>query len=100
MRVGLLVTCLVDVMRPEIGFSTIKLLEAAGCEVVAPESQTCCGQPAYSAGNRDATRALAEKFLEEFDKFLEKYEEYSLDEKDILKILENSNIKKETKIRL
>ena len=69
MRVGLLVTCLVDVMRPEIGFSTIKLLEAAGCEVVAPESQTCCGQPAYSAGNRDATHALAEKFLDEFEGF-------------------------------
>lgn len=69
MRVGLLVTCLVDVMRPKIGFSTIKLLEAAGCEVVAPESQTCCGQPAYSAGNRDATRALAEKFLDEFEGF-------------------------------
>jgi L-lactate dehydrogenase complex protein LldE len=69
MRVGLLVTCLVDVMRPEIGFSTIKLLEAAGCEVVAPESQTCCGQPAYSAGNRDATLALAEKFLDEFEGF-------------------------------
>lgn len=48
MRVGLLVTCLVDVMRPEIGFSAIKLLEAAGCEVVVPEAQTCCGQPAYS----------------------------------------------------
>jgi L-lactate dehydrogenase complex protein LldE len=56
-------------MRPEIGFSTIKLLEAAGCEVVAPESQTCCGQPAYSAGNRDAARALAEKFLDEFEGF-------------------------------
>jgi L-lactate dehydrogenase complex protein LldE len=69
MRVGLLVTCLVDVMRPEIGFSTIKLLEAAGCEVVTPESQTCCGQPSYSAGNRDATLALAEKFLDEFEGF-------------------------------
>lgn len=69
MRVGLLVTCLVDVMRPEIGFSTIKLLEAAGCEVVAPESQTCCGQPAYSAGNRDTAPALAEKFLDEFEGF-------------------------------
>ena len=50
MRIELMVTCLVDVMRPEIGLSAIKLLEAAGCEVVVPESQTCCGQPAYSAG--------------------------------------------------
>lgn len=69
MRVGLLVTCLVDVMRPEIGFSAIKLLEAAGCEVVVPENQTCCGQPAYSSGNKEAARELAAKFLDEFESF-------------------------------
>lgn len=69
MRVGLFVTCLVDAMRPEIGFSTLKLLEAAGCEVVVPESQTCCGQPGYSSGDRKAARALAEKFVEEFESF-------------------------------
>jgi L-lactate dehydrogenase complex protein LldE len=69
MRVGLLVTCLVDVMRPEIGFSALKLLEAAGCEVVVPENQTCCGQPAYSGGNKDAARELAAKFLDEFEGF-------------------------------
>lgn len=50
MRIGLMVTCLVDVMRPEVGWSAIKLPEAAGREVVVPETQTCCGQPAYSAG--------------------------------------------------
>ncbi len=27
MRVGLFVTCLIDLMRPEIGFSVIKLIE-------------------------------------------------------------------------
>lgn len=69
MRVGLFVTCLVDMMRPEIGFSSLKLLEAAGCEVVVPEQQTCCGQPAYSSGDRHAARALAEKFVEEFEHF-------------------------------
>lgn len=69
MRVGLFVTCLVDTMRPEIGFSALKLLEAAGCEVVVLESQTCCGQPAYSSGNRAAARALAEKFISEFERF-------------------------------
>jgi len=69
MRVGLLVTCLIDTMRPEIGFSTLKLLEAAGCEVVVPEQQTCCGQPAYSSGDRKAARALAEKFVAEFEGF-------------------------------
>lgn len=69
MRVGMLVTCLIDMMRPEIGFSVLKLLESAGCEVVVPESQTCCGQPAYSAGNRQAARDLAKKFITEFEGF-------------------------------
>lgn len=69
MRIGFLVTCLIDTMRPEIGFSALKLLEAAGCEVVVPASQTCCGQPAYSSGDRKAARALAEKFVEEFEDF-------------------------------
>ena len=50
MRIGLFFTCLIDTMRPEIGFSVLKLLESAGCEVVVPESQTCCSQPAYKIG--------------------------------------------------
>lgn len=69
MRVGLFVTCLVDLMRPEIGFSALKLLEAAGCEVAVPDMQTCCGQPAYSSGDRMAARSLAEKFVAEFEGF-------------------------------
>ncbi len=69
MRVGLFVTCLIDMMRPEIGFSTLKLLESAGCEVTVPDQQTCCGQPGYSAGDRADARALAEKFLAEFESF-------------------------------
>jgi L-lactate dehydrogenase complex protein LldE len=69
MRVGFFVTCLIDAMRPEIGLSALKLLESAGCEVTVVESQTCCGQPAYSAGNRAAARALAEKFIAEFERF-------------------------------
>jgi L-lactate dehydrogenase complex protein LldE len=66
MRVGLFVTCLVDLMRPSIGFAALELLEAAGCEVVVPAGQTCCGQPAYNSGDRAATRALALKLIEEF----------------------------------
>lgn len=69
MRVGLFVTCLVDLMRPRIGFAAIRLLEAAGCEVVVPQTQTCCGQPGYNAGARDAARALARKVLDEFEAF-------------------------------
>ncbi len=69
MRVGLFVTCLVDLMRPRIGFAALKLLEAAGCEVVVPETQTCCGQPGYNSGDRAGAQALARKVLDEFSRF-------------------------------
>lgn len=64
-RVGLLVTCLVDLIRPSIGFAAVKLLEDAGCEVIVPE-QTCCGQPAYNSGDRAGARALALQLMDAF----------------------------------
>jgi L-lactate dehydrogenase complex protein LldE len=67
MRVGLFVTCLVDMMRPSIGFAALRLLKAAGCEVIVPDNQTCCGQPGYNSGDQDAAKALALKLLKEFD---------------------------------
>ncbi|HZT62511.1 MAG TPA: (Fe-S)-binding protein, partial [Burkholderiales bacterium] len=67
MRVGLFVTCLVDLMRPSIGFAALKLLEDAGCEVVVPATQTCCGQPGWNSGDRKSARELAEKLIAEFD---------------------------------
>ncbi len=67
MRVGLFVTCLVDLMRPSVGFAAIKLLEAGGAEVYVPPTQTCCGQPAYNAGDRADALALARKTIAEFE---------------------------------
>jgi len=67
MRVGLFVTCLVDLMRPKIGFAAIRLLEAAGCEVVIPATQTCCGQPGYNSGEQTSAKTLARKLIGEFD---------------------------------
>ncbi|HEX5803524.1 MAG TPA: (Fe-S)-binding protein [Azospira sp.] len=67
MRVALFVTCLVDLMRPSVGFAAIRLLEAAGCTVVVPATQTCCGQPAFNSGDRRAARALAKKTIAEFE---------------------------------
>jgi L-lactate dehydrogenase complex protein LldE len=64
-RVGLFVTCLVDLMRPSVGFAAVKLLEDAGCAVEVPE-QTCCGQPAYNTGDRGTTRAIAERTIDAF----------------------------------
>lgn len=67
MRVGLFVTCLVDMMRPSIGMAALRLLEGAGYDVVVPATQTCCGQPGYNSGDRKSARSLAEKVLDEFE---------------------------------
>ena len=67
MRVGFLVTCLVDLMRPSVGFAAIRLLEAGGADVFVPPTQTCCGQPAYNSGDRADALALARKVVDEFE---------------------------------
>lgn len=67
MRLALYVTCLVDLIRPSVGMASLRLLEAAGCEVIVPESQTCCGQPAWSAGNRPLAAELAKKAISELE---------------------------------
>lgn len=68
-RVGLFVTCLVDLFRPTVGFAAVKLLEDAGCSVEVPASQTCCGQPAYNSGARADTKEIARGVIEAFEGF-------------------------------
>jgi L-lactate dehydrogenase complex protein LldE len=58
-NVALFVTCLVDLYRPSVGFASVALLEQAGCRVGVPLAQTCCGQPAYNAGDRADAVAIA-----------------------------------------
>ena len=67
--VGLLVTCLVDAIRPEIGFATLKLLEESGCRVAVPETQTCCGQPGLNSGAADESKPLAKAVISAFRGF-------------------------------
>src|ERR1700739_999144 len=68
-RVGLFVTCLVDMHRPSVGFAAIRLLERAGCQVEVPRAQTCCGQPAYNSGDRRTARDLAVGIVDAFRGF-------------------------------
>lgn len=69
LRVALFVTCLVDLFRPSTGFAAVKLLEEAGCTVVVPPEQTCCGQPAYNSGDREATKEIAKQVIAAFEGF-------------------------------
>ncbi len=69
-HVALFATCLVNAMRPSIGFAAVQLLEQAGCRVDVPMGQTCCGQPALNSGDQEGTRQIARrniKMLEPFD---------------------------------
>ena len=65
-RIGLFVTCLVDLFRPSVGFAAVKLLEGAGCVVAVPANQTCCGQPAYNSGDRATARRIARQVIDAF----------------------------------
>jgi L-lactate dehydrogenase complex protein LldE len=68
-RVGLFVTCLVDAMRPSVGFAALKLLRDAGCRVEVPDAQTCCGQPAFNSGDTADAAVLARHFIKTFEDY-------------------------------
>ena len=68
-RVGVFITCLVNTMRPSVGFATLTLLEQAGCDAEVPEAQGCCGQPAYNSGDDKGTRGIAKELIKQFEHY-------------------------------
>jgi len=64
MRVALFIPCFVDATDPETGMATARLLRRLGHEVIYPERQTCCGQPALNAGHMDEFLRTAERQLD------------------------------------
>src|SRR4051794_22744472 len=56
-------------MRPRIGFAAIQLLEEAGCIVEVPQSQTCCGQPAYNSGDTQTAATLSRQVIAVFEPY-------------------------------
>ncbi|HEY4312732.1 MAG TPA: (Fe-S)-binding protein [Pirellulales bacterium] len=67
MKLSLFVTCLGDVLRPEVGRATVRLLRRLGHEVDFPSEQTCCGQPFYNSGFADLARDQAKRTIDVFD---------------------------------
>jgi L-lactate dehydrogenase complex protein LldE len=57
---------MVDNLYPGVGMAAADLLERHGADVVFPEAQTCCGQPAFNAGYRREARMMARRFLDIF----------------------------------
>ena len=69
MKIGLFIPCYVDVVYPQVGIATYKLLKHLGLDVDYPLNQTCCGQPMANAGFEGQAIPLAEKFEEKFKGF-------------------------------
>jgi L-lactate dehydrogenase complex protein LldE len=62
-RVSLLITCVVDVLAPDVAESAVRVLRASGCDVTCNLDQTCCGQPAWNAGFADDAARVARTTL-------------------------------------
>jgi L-lactate dehydrogenase complex protein LldE len=65
--VDIFIPCFVDQLYPATALNMVKVLERIGVQVNYNPAQTCCGQPAYNAGYAPQSRAVAEKFLHDFE---------------------------------
>jgi glycolate oxidase iron-sulfur subunit len=66
-RVAFFAGCIAQVTFSDLNRATIRVLQANGCEVVVPATQTCCGALAAHAGVRDVARDLAQKNFAAFN---------------------------------
>ncbi|MGZ4159338.1 MAG: (Fe-S)-binding protein [Neobacillus sp.] len=66
MKVTLFATCIVDMFQSNVGKATVELLERLGCEIDFPESQVCCGQPAYNSGYVKESKEAMKRMIETF----------------------------------
>jgi L-lactate dehydrogenase complex protein LldE len=67
MKVSLFITCVSDTFFPRVGQAVVHLLRMHGCEVDFPESQTCCGQPAYNSGYKEDAKKAAKQLIRSFE---------------------------------
>jgi len=65
-RVLFLATCLCDAFFDEAARASVEVLEGLGIEVVIPEDQTCCGQPAFNGGDWKNSRSVVRHTVEVF----------------------------------
>ncbi|KON89332.1 Fe-S oxidoreductase [Sporosarcina globispora] len=67
MKVSLFATCLVDMFQGNAGKAAVELLERLGCELDFPESQVCCGQPAYNSGYVKESKEAMKRMITAFE---------------------------------
>ena len=65
-QVQLMITCLCDAFYADVAKAVYAVLKHAGCSIDIPEAQTCCGQPAFNAGDWESTRRVMRHTLKAF----------------------------------
>lgn len=68
-RVALFITCLADTLFPQVGKSTVELLERLGHRVAFPVRQACCGQMHINTGYRRDALKLIRNHVVAFESF-------------------------------
>jgi glycolate oxidase iron-sulfur subunit len=65
-KVALFTGCVADVMFRPTHWATARVLQANGCDVYVPRSQSCCGAIHFHAGASEPARELADANLAAF----------------------------------
>jgi len=69
-RVAFFLGCMMNVMMPDVSRATIRVLTVAGCEVVTPRGQACCGAPQDDQAMLDLSRDVARRNIATFEPLL------------------------------
>jgi L-lactate dehydrogenase complex protein LldE len=69
MRIGLLITCLVDGMFPDVAADTVTVLQRLGHRVEVPMAQSCCGQMHVNTGYPRQALPLVKRYVETFSEY-------------------------------
>ncbi|MFC9597945.1 (Fe-S)-binding protein [Peribacillus butanolivorans] len=59
--------CLMDTMFLDTNKATLKLMQLAGCEIVIPKAQACCGALHGHSGEKEGAKQLAKRNIEAFE---------------------------------
>ncbi|MEH7731048.1 (Fe-S)-binding protein [Bacillus safensis] len=66
-RVAFFTGCLMDTVFSSTNEATIQLLQLAGCDVIVPPIQTCCGALHGHSGEKEQAKQLAKRNIEAFE---------------------------------
>ncbi len=65
-RVNFMATCLCDAIFDDAAKAAVEVLRHFGAEVVLPQDQTCCGQPAFNSGDFASARKVLKSAFRAF----------------------------------